>query len=431
MAKWREQETKHQLDMIKKSELEMLSINRTYVLKTHKGEQVMEDRINKVDDIIPGLPGADSTSGELPVPDKSDNLSEHSNSDRKSSSTKHKKESRHSSRDSSEKDKRSKERHSSRDRRKRSRSRDRDRSSHRSDRKRSRSRDRHHRSSHKSSRHKRDRHSIDHLDKKSKEILDSLENNKIVPPPEDRLWKHVPQQDIQVATPVDSDSDHEPTSTVTIPTPPRSSDHEESHNHHHHSHHEHHSNHDKEKEAAIIKTPRNDPRVSRTLSEIKSESPEPPKLEETKESTPPPVENKITSLSAETKVWEGNINMIDVAKFFITLHEVSGDCNGIGSELPSTLEIVGRISPETVWDYIGKMRRSNSKMISILRLTAANMEEKMPYIALYSYLSSRNRLGVIKSTNNAVKDFYILPLASHIPVPQALLPISGPGNLFN
>lgn len=263
------------------------------------------------------------------------------------------------------------------------------------------------------------------MDKKSKEILDNLENNKIVPPPEDRLWKHVPQQDIQVQTPVDSDSDHEPSSTVTIPTPPRSSDLEEPHQHHHHHHHSHH---DKEKEAAIIKTPRNDPRVSRSLMEsAKVESPELNKTDETKETTPPPADNKITSFSSETKVWEGNINMIDVAKFFITLHEVSGDCAGIGTELPSTLEIVGRISPDTVWDYIGKMRRSNSKVISILRLTAANMEEKMPYIALYSYLSSRNRLGVIKSTNTAVKDFYILPLASHVPVPQALLPIAGPG----
>lgn len=109
---------------------------------------------------------------------------------------------------------------------------------------------------------------------------------------------------------------------------------------------------------------------------------------------------------------------------------MSGDCNGIGPELPSTLEIVGRISPDTVWEYIGKMRRSNSKMISVLRITATNMEEKMPYIALYSYLSSRNRLGVIKSTNSAVKDFYILPLKSHAPVPQSLLPLSGPGKMM-
>lgn len=104
-----------------------------------------------------------------------------------------------------------------------------------------------------------------------------------------------------------------------------------------------------------------------------------------------------------------------------------GDCNGLGDELPANLEIVGRISPETVWDYIGKMKCSNSKTISLLRLTATNVEERMPYIALYSYLSSRNRLGVVKSTNKAVKDFYILPLAVQKPIPQALLPINGPG----
>lgn len=101
------------------------------------------------------------------------------------------------------------------------------------------------------------------LDKKSKEILEQLVDNKIVPPLEDRLWKHVPQEDIVpgkylkiqnffntavncyistvlilfsyllisknakfVAAP-ESDSDHEPSSTVTIPTPPRSQESDE------------------------------------------------------------------------------------------------------------------------------------------------------------------------------------------------------------
>ena len=45
-----------------------------------------------------------------------------------------------------------------------------------------------------------------------------------------------------------------------------------------------------------------------------------------------------------------------------------------GEELPLTLDIVGRISPETVWDYIGKMKSSNSKTISVIRLVAVNME---------------------------------------------------------
>lgn len=37
LALWRKRETKHQLDMIKKSELELLNCNRQYVFKTHKG----------------------------------------------------------------------------------------------------------------------------------------------------------------------------------------------------------------------------------------------------------------------------------------------------------------------------------------------------------------------------------------------------------
>lgn len=59
-------------------------------------------------------------------------------------------------------------------------------------------RDRHRKSSHKSSRHKKEIHSAtDKLDKKSKEILEQLVDKQIIPPPvEDRLWKHVQQEDI-------------------------------------------------------------------------------------------------------------------------------------------------------------------------------------------------------------------------------------------
>lgn len=94
-------------------------------------------------------------------------------------------------------------------------------------------------SSHKSSRHKKD---IPQLDNKSKEILEQLVDKQIVPPLENRLWKHVPHEDMttgiylheqrlfnlinsffvcHLAPNPDSDSDNEPSSTVTIPTPPR------------------------------------------------------------------------------------------------------------------------------------------------------------------------------------------------------------------
>ena len=43
LAEWREREAKHQLDMIQKTELEMMSMSNKVLLKTHKGEEVIED----------------------------------------------------------------------------------------------------------------------------------------------------------------------------------------------------------------------------------------------------------------------------------------------------------------------------------------------------------------------------------------------------
>ncbi|RZC42273.1 death-inducer obliterator 1 [Asbolus verrucosus] len=390
LALWREREAKHQLDMIKKSELELLKCNRQYVLKTHKGEQILEDNrpTDSIDnsEVITSL--TDGSNGEK-VDSKKDSSRD---GDKKSSKHNHKE--RKSSRGDS-KEHRS-HRSSSKDR-SRKRSRSRDRNSKHVDRKRSksRSRDRHRRSSHKSSRHKKNTHrgsSTDKLDKKSKEILEQLVDNKIVPPLEDRLWKHVPQEDIMPTPLVESDSDHEPTSTVTIPTPPHNNE-------------------------------LDDFAAAQLPSETKSDK---KFIAKEKGETEDRVTSPVSKLRSE-EIWRGVINMIDVAQISITAHEVSGDCSGLGVELPTNLDIVGRISPDTVWDYIGKMKCSNSKIISVVRLNAINIEEKMPYLALYSYLSSRNRLGVVKSTNRAVKDFYILPLASQKPIPQALLPINGPG----
>lgn len=42
LAQWREREAKHQLEMIKKNELDLMALSKTYVMKTHKGEQVIE-----------------------------------------------------------------------------------------------------------------------------------------------------------------------------------------------------------------------------------------------------------------------------------------------------------------------------------------------------------------------------------------------------
>lgn len=43
LAEWREREAKHQLDMIQKTEMEMMSMTNKYLVKTHKGEEIIED----------------------------------------------------------------------------------------------------------------------------------------------------------------------------------------------------------------------------------------------------------------------------------------------------------------------------------------------------------------------------------------------------
>nr|CAI5865175.1 unnamed protein product [Callosobruchus analis] len=399
LAMWRERETKHQLDMIKKSELELLNCNRQYVLKTHKGEQVVEDdRVDKVDntEVIKSLTEG-STLEAVEAKSEKDkdkkSSSKHSHKDKDRDKSRDKKSSkdhrgrRSSSRDRNRKRSRSRSRSRSRDYRKdhkkHSRSKDRSR-----DRNKDKSRDKdRHKKSHKSSKHKKEIVE-EKLDKKSKEILESLRESKILPSVEERLWKHVPPGDEYVpGKAAESDSDHEPTSTVTIPTPPRSQD--------------------------------DDYQSSLEQKSVMSDKDK--SIGEVERSTSPPPRTK------PSEIWKGCINMPDVAQISVTAHLVSGDCSGLGRELATNLDIVGRISPETVWDYIGKMKCSNSKAISLIRLSANNVEEKMPYLALYSYLSSRDRLGVVKSLNKAVKDFYIYPLAPTKPIPQVLLPLNGPG----
>lgn len=65
--------------------------------------------------------------------------------------------------------------------------------------------------------------------------------------------------------------------------------------------------------------------------------------------------------------------------------------------------------------------------VVVVRLQPATDEEKLHYASLYSYLSKKNRLGVVGGFSKAIKDFYILPLASTEPVPSVLLPFAGPG----
>lgn len=66
----------------------------------------------------------------------------------------------------------------------------------------------------------------------------------------------------------------------------------------------------------------------------------------------------------------------------------------------------------------------------ILRFIPGGDEEKTSYINLYSYLNSRARCGVVGNKAKHIKDFYILPLASHSQIPSILTPFDGPGKNY-
>ncbi|XP_051886900.1 death-inducer obliterator 1-like isoform X2 [Pristis pectinata] len=132
-------------------------------------------------------------------------------------------------------------------------------------------------------------------------------------------------------------------------------------------------------------------------------------------------------LSHLDAIWKGFINMHGVAKFVTKAYPVSGSIDYLVEDLPDTIHIGGRISPHTVWDYVGKLKSSLSKEVCLIRFHPATEEEEVTYISLYSYFNSRGRFGVVANNARHIKDLYLIPLAANDPIPSKLLPFEGPG----
>ena len=90
-------------------------------------------------------------------------------------------------------------------------------------------------------------------------------------------------------------------------------------------------------------------------------------------------------------VWKGDINMPDVAKFSVTAKQVSGTTDYLTVDLKEALRIVGRIAPQTVWDYVSQVSESPSKEILLVRLEPTTDDEKINYTSFFNYLQHRNR----------------------------------------
>ncbi|XP_055923846.1 uncharacterized protein LOC129954153 [Eupeodes corollae] len=452
LAQWRENEAKHQLEMIKKSELDMLSCTKTYVLKTHKGEEVIEgkhaDRMDldisiPVEDVVAVLNNSTvssttevDASALTPRKDSSYELDYSALEGTSnlvtpiSSVTPVSSGNPISSVATTSSDKKkviNKERE--RDREKRHKSKDRHKEKNRK-RSRSRSRERHHKSSsRKDERREKEERAVARKEelestvKTAKAVagpikqtvpqpqalsakaaapakLTTKKNVKNAPPSIETFnlidqilesTKTVEQAaNLQKEKPMPSPASLTPAQTTTAPAVPA----------------------DSTPEATL---------------KLKPQSPSAPDSDQEPSSTvsistPPEDLYYKYSSDIEASMWTGSINMIDVASFQVSLQTVSGNTYLLSKDLPDELDIVGRISPDTVWDYIGKIKRSPNKEVVIIRLVPSGESETNAYTILYKYLDKRKRLGVIKTTSSNIKDFYIMPLGVGQQMPSVLQP---------
>ncbi|XP_041106042.1 PHD finger protein 3 isoform X3 [Polyodon spathula] len=126
-------------------------------------------------------------------------------------------------------------------------------------------------------------------------------------------------------------------------------------------------------------------------------------------------------------LWKGFINMPSVAKFVIKAYPVSGILDHLTEDLPDSIQVGGRISPQMVWDYVEKIRASGTKEVCLIRFCPVTEEDQISYTLLYAYFSSRKRYGVVANNMKQVKDMYLIPLASSEKLPHHLVSFDGPG----
>ncbi|XP_039994981.1 PHD finger protein 3 [Xiphias gladius] len=132
-------------------------------------------------------------------------------------------------------------------------------------------------------------------------------------------------------------------------------------------------------------------------------------------------------LSNLKSLWRGFIHMHSVAKLVTKAFPVSGILDNLTEDLPDSIQVGGRISPQTVWDYLEKIRASGTKEVCLIRFSPETDEDEISYTLLYAYFSSRRRFGVVSNNLKQVKDMYLIPLGATEKVPHQLVPFDGPG----
>ncbi|XP_012368973.1 PHD finger protein 3 isoform X2 [Octodon degus] len=167
--------------------------------------------------------------------------------------------------------------------------------------------------------------------------------------------------------------------------------------------------------------------ASEFFEEDKPESPKSTFSPAPRPEMPGTVEVESTFLARLNFIWKGFINMPSVAKFVTKAYPVSGSSEYLTEDLPDSIQVGGRISPQTVWDYVEKIKASGTKEICVVRFTPVTEEDQISYTLLFAYFSSRKRYGVAANNMKQVKDMYLIPLGAADKIPHPLVPFDGPG----
>lgn len=449
LAKWRENENKHQLEMITKSELDMLACAKSYVLKSHKGEEVIESNTDRVtfdpatavQDVVSVLNNSNAGSGEtnestnLLTPlvikdnrfekylsvDSSSNASSGSGHKSSNSRKKDSRRSRSRSKDRHDHSRSSTKHKRKRSRDRRSRSRDKD---ERKERTRDRDRDR---ERGRVKERDRDRKEHSHSDKKKDDKkerssktrhYDSTKEKKVEK--DERPQPKVVRKEESYNL-IDKIIEAESTIDRIINADKRSELKAESNVK---------PESDTKSEAEMKSESNQNDQWSTLVKKYpttagSSESDQEPSSTVT---IPTPPDYMYQTESEDVKeskiIWSGTISMVDIATFNISASVFSGDASSL--EFPDELDIVGRIAPETVWDYINKIK--SIKDVIVIRFAPMSDDDQSAYDTLLEYLDSRKRHGVIKPIPTFIKDFYIFPLPAYKSLPSVLQ--SGKGNKF-
>ena len=402
LKQWRQAELKHDIEMIKSTELEELARGTKFMVKSHKGEEIIGDQAKKTNVTEVKLPeelavSETTVKEEKPKKEEGDEKNRKLNDDRRRRKDKERRKDHHRS---------SRHHHHSTSHRHSSSSSTSSSSKHRH----------HHSSSKEGDRHKRHRHSSKdgHGRHHSKETSGKEEGKKDQQEVKEKMEKDLEKKRVEEKEEAEKTKDFsEKLAKAEKVLSEFKKFQEEGGN----------SSLDMDRSEV---SPGNEGSLEKEEEENRPLSPRTPTQEVTSTVTIKSPETEYEKQGNPT-VWKGDIDMPDVAQFSVTAQSVSGTTDYLTLDLRDVLKIVGRIPPKTVWEYVEALNDAQTKEILLVRLLPASDDEKERYEAFFAYLQKRGRFAVVGNNSSMVKDCYIFPLASEEQVHESLLPFEGPG----